>query len=206
MEDVLEVYHRPYDSKRPQVCLDETSKQLVTHVRAPVPAEPGRPARVDDEYVRQGTANIFCAIEPLTGRRLLEVTERRANVDFAFFVRRLVDELYPQAERLVVVLDNLSTHGTAALYEAFPPAEARRVAAKLELHFTPKHGSWLNMAEIELSVLARQCLDRRFADASSLRAEVAAWQVWRDDASRPFRWRFTTADARIKLRRLYPSL
>lgn len=206
MEDVLEVYHRPYDPKRPQVCLDETSKQLVAHVRAPLPAGPGRPARVDDEYVRQGTANVFCAVEPLTGRCLLEVTARRANVDFAFFVRRLVDETYPEAERVVVVLDNLSTHGTAALYEAFPPAEARRVAAKLELHFTPTHGSWLNMAEIELSVLARQCLDRRFADVASLRAEVAAWQVWRGDAPRPIRWRFTTAQARIKLRRLYPSL
>ena len=175
-------------------------------MREPRPAEPGRLRRVDDEYERRGTVNVFCAVEPLTGRCLVEATSRRTNVDFAHFVRRLVDEVYPEAERLVLVMDNLSTHGFAALYEAFPPAEARRVADKLELHFTPRHGSWLNVAEIELSILARQCLDRRFADASSLRAELAAWQCRRNDEPRPIQWRFTTADARIKLRRLYPPL
>ena len=203
---MLAVYHRPYDPKWPQVCLDETSKQLLGHVYEPLPAKPGRLARVDDDYVRGGTVNIFCAVEPLTGRCLVEATSRRTSVDFAHFVRRLVDELYPHAERLVLVMDNLSSHSLSALYEAFPPAEARRLAEKLELHFTPKHGSWLNVAEIELSILASQCLDRRFANAGGVRAELAAWQVRRNDAPRPIQWRFTTADARIKLRRLYPSL
>lgn len=206
MEDVLDVYHRPADPKRPQVCMDETSMQLIAHSRVPVPAQPGRAERVDDEYVRKGVVNIFCAVEPLTGRCLLEATERRTNQDWALFMRRLVDEVYPDAERLVIVLDNLSTHSFAALYETFPPAEARRIAMKLELHFTPKHGSWLNIAEIELSVLSRQCLDRRFVDASRLRHELAVWQHDRNGRPHPVRWRFTTADARIKLRRLYPSL
>lgn len=206
MEDVLEVYHRPYDPTRPQVCLDETSRQLLGHVYEPLPARPGRLTRVDDEYTRGGTVNVFCAVEPRTGRCLAEATSRRTSVDFAHFVRRLVDEIYPRAERLVLVMDNLSSHSPSALYEAFPPAEARRLVEKLELHFTPKHGSWLNIAEIELSILSRQCLDQRFADATSLRAELAAWQARRNHEPRPIQWRFTTADARTKLRRLYPSL
>jgi transposase len=204
MEDVLDVYHRPYDPKRPQVCLDETSKQLLEHVRVPMPAAPGRVARVDDEYRRGGTANIFLAVEPLTGDVSLEATERRTSVDFARFLRRLSNEDYPDAERIVLVLDNLSTHSVAALYEAFAPAEARRLAERFELHFTPKHGSWLNIAEIELSVLSRQALDRRIASLPHLRAILSAWLSQRDDAE--VRWRFTTDDARIKLLHLYPEV
>jgi hypothetical protein len=206
MEDVLEVYTRPYDAQRPQVCVDETSKQLVAETRMPIPAAPGQPERVDDEYERQGTANLFMVFEPLAGRRQVKVTERRTAVDFVQLLRELIDEQYPQAEKVVLVMDNLNTHELASLYEAFPPEQARRIAEKLEIHHTPKHGSWLNMAEIELSVLARQCLARRIETREELEREVAAWEEERNERGVEIRWRFTTADARIKLRRLYPVL
>jgi hypothetical protein len=206
MEDVLDVYHRPYDPRAPQVCLDETSKQLVGETRTPVPAAPGQPAREDYEYERHGVANLFLATEPLRGWREVWVTDQRRAVDFAQVIRELVDVHYPQAERLVLVLDNLNTHTGAALYAAFPPAEAKRLLDKLEIHYTPKHGSWLDIAEIELSVLARQCLDRRIPDKGTLTTEVAAWVVERNQRGTGVKWRFTTADARIKLLHLYPSI
>ena len=206
MEDVLEVYHRPYDERRPLVALDEASKQLVVEVVQPLPPEPGQPERFDYEYVRNGTANLFMISEPLLGWRAVQVTERRTATDFAEVVRWLVEEVHPDAEKVVLVLDNLNTHKVASLYEAFPPEQARRIAERLEIHYTPKHGSWLNVAEIELSVLARQCLDRRIAAVQELRRQVAAWEEERNERGVEIRWRFTTADARIKLRRLYPSL
>lgn len=206
MEDVLEVYTRPYDPQRPQVCLDETSKQLVAETRVPIPAAPGQPERVDYEYERKGTANLFMVLEPLAGQRRVKVTERRTAVDFAYLIRELVDEQYPQAEKIVLVMDNLNTHKPASLYEAFPPAEARRLLERLEIHYTPKHGSWLDMAETELSVLATQCLDRRIPDATTLTHEIAAWERHRHEAKCWVDWRFTTQDARIKLKRLYPSI
>ena len=206
MEDVLEVYTRPYDPKRPQVCMDELSKQLVADAHPSLPIQPGRPARIDYEYERNGTANLFLFCEPLQARRWVTVTDRRTSVDWAHQIRDLVEVRYPEVERIVLVLDNLNTHTPAALYEAFPPAEAKRLADKLEIHYTPKHGSWLNMAEIELSVLGRQCLDRRILDKVTLVAEVAAWQHRRNAAGGTVDWRFTTDDARVKLKRLYPSL
>jgi len=206
MEDVLEVYHRPYDEKRPLVCLDEASKQLIGEVIEPIPAEPGQPERFDYEYTRNGTANLFMISEPLLGWRAVKVTARRTAVDFAEVVRWLVEEVHAEAEKVVLVMDNLNTHKLASLYEAFPPEQARRIAEKLEVHHTPKHGSWLNMAEIELSVLARQCLDRRIETREELEREVAAWEEERNERGVEVRWRFTTADARIKLRRLYPVL
>ena len=206
MEEVLAVFHRPYDARRPQVCMDETTKHLVGETRTPLPAQPGRPARIDDEYVRRGVRNLFLWVEPLAGRRHVQVTQRRTKADWARFMRDLVEVHYPDAERVVLVLDNLNTHVPAALYETFPPAEARRILDRLELHYTPKHGSWLNMAEIELSVLARQCLDRRIGDADTLVREVATWEARRNARRTPIHWRFTTTDARIKLRHLYPSL
>ncbi len=205
MEDVLEVYTRPCDPQRPQVCMDEISKQLVGETRPPLPATPGRPERGDYEYVRNGVANLFLFFEPLAGWRAVKVTERRTMVDWAEAVRELVDVHYPEAEQIVLVMDNLNTHRIGSLYEAFPPAEARRLTEKLEIHYTPKHGSWLNMAESELSILARQCLDRRIPDLEELRREVAAWQEARNRAETPMIWRFTTEDARIRLARLYPS-
>ncbi|HEV2218646.1 MAG TPA: IS630 family transposase, partial [Candidatus Dormibacteraeota bacterium] len=174
MEDVLDVYHRPYDPARPQVCLDETSKQLLEHVRVPIPATRGVPARVDDEYKRCGTANIFAAVEPLTGQSLVEVTAHRTSVDMARFLRRLSDEAYPNATVIVLVQDNLSIHGLACLYEAFPPAEAHRLARRFEVHYTPTHGSWLNVAEIFLSTLSIQCLDQRVGTMPHLRSIIAA--------------------------------
>jgi DDE superfamily endonuclease len=204
MEDVIEVYHRTYDVARPQVCLDETSKQLVEHTRVPIPASSGRVARVDDEYKRCGTANIFAAVEPLTGWCLLQATDRRTNVDMAQFLRRLAEEAFPNATAIVLVMDNLSTHTLSCLYEAFSPVEARRLAERFEVHHTPKHGSWLNIAEILLSSLARQCLDQRIENIAKLRAGLSAWR--RARVTGKVKWRFTTADARIKLRRLYPSL
>jgi hypothetical protein len=204
MEDVLEVYHRPYDADRPQVCLDESSKQLLEHTRVPLPASRGNPARVDDEYKRCGTANIFAAIEPLTGRAVVEATEQRTAVDMARFLRRLSDEIYPTATAIVLVLDNLNIHALSCLYEAFEPREARRLVERFEIHHTPKHGSWLNVAEIFLSTLSRQCLDQRIASIPHLRSLIAAWQTSRPSAK--VAWRFTTANARIKLRRLYPSI
>jgi hypothetical protein len=205
MEDVLDVYHRPLDPKRPLICLDEASKQLIGEVARPVPAAPGRPERIDYEYTRNGTVNLFMISEPLTGRRHVEVTDRRTAVDFAEVVRTLVEEMYPEAEKVVLVMDNLNTHKLASLYEAFPPEQAKRIADRLEVHHTPKHGSWLNMAEIELSVLSRQCLGRRIETREELEREVAAWERERNERGVPIRWRFTTADARIKLRRLYPT-
>jgi hypothetical protein len=206
MEDVLEVYHRPYDERRPLVCLDEASKQLVGETALPIPAAPGQPERFDYEYVRHGTANLFMVSEPLLGWRAVQVTERRTAKDYAAVLRWLAEDIHPDAEVIVLVQDNLNTHTLASLYEAFPPEQARRLAGRFEVHYTPKHGSWLNVAEIELSVLARQCLDRRIGSAGELRSEVGAWEEERNERAVEVRWRFTTAEARIKLHRLYPSL
>jgi hypothetical protein len=206
MEDVLDVYARPYDPQRPQVCIDEGGKQLLGDVREPLPVRPGLSRREDYEYQRRGMANLFMVFEPLGGTRQVEVTERKTNRDFARLIRRLVDEWYVEAEKVVLVLDNLSTHTPAALYEAFAPAEARRLVEKIEWHYTPKHGSWLNVAEMELSVIARQCLDRRIPDLEALRREVAAWVATRNGAVAKVDWHFTTADARVKLKKLYPSI
>ena len=205
MEDVLEVYHRPFDPARPQVCLDEASKQLLAEVREPLPIQPGQVERVDGEYTRHGTASLFMVCEPLAGRRHVFVRAQRKRADFAAVIQTLCDELYPAAEKIVLVLDQLNTHGPASLYAAFPPAEARRLVERLEIHHTPKHGSWLNMAEIELSVLARQCLAERMDHQAHLAGEVAAWEQARNAAATRINWRFTTADARIKLRHLYPQ-
>jgi len=205
MEDVLGVYVRRYDPRRPQVCLDETSRQLLGDVTPPLAPAPGRPGRVDYEYTREGVCNLFMLTEPLRGWRHVVVSDRRTRTDWAHCVKDLVDVHYPAAERIVLVLDNLNTHSPASLYAAFPPAEAKRLADKLEIHYTPKHGSWLNMAEIELGVLAGQCLGRRLPDQATLAREVAAWQADRNAAIKTIKWRFTTADARIKLRHLYPS-
>jgi hypothetical protein len=206
MEDVLEVYTRPYDPHYPQLCMDETSKQLLRDVQQPLPMEPAQPERQDYEYERSGVVNLFMFTEPLEGRRWVDVTERRTKVDWAHQIKELVDLRYPEAERIVLVMDNLNTHSPASLYEAFDPKEARRLAEKLEIHYTPKHGSWLNMSEIELSILSRQCLDRRVPDFETLRTEAQAWQARRDEQGGKIEWRFSTDDARIKLKRLYPSL
>jgi hypothetical protein len=206
MEDVLEVYHRPFDEKRPQVCLDEASKQLVGEAVQPIPAGPGQPERFDYEYVRNGTANLFMISEPLAGWRHVMVTDRRTAVDFAEVLRWLAEDAYPEAEQVVLVMDNLNTHKLASLYEAFPPDQARRIAERFEVHHTPKHGSWLNVAEIELSVLARQCLDRRIESTDELWKELEPWEDERNERQVGVHWRFTTDDARIKLKRLYPTV
>ena len=206
MEDVLDVYARPYDEGRPVVGVDEGGKQLIGDVREPLPARPGSAAKQDYEYEREGMANLFMAVEPLGGRRHIEVTERKTAVDFARFLRRVSDEWYPDAQKIVLVCDNLNTHTPACLYEAFEPEEAHRLAGRFEWHHTPKHGSWLNVAECELSVLARQCLDRRIPDLDTLKREVAAWERARNAAAVGVDWQFTTADARVKLKRLYPSV
>ncbi len=206
MEDVLEVYHLAYDSKYPVVCMDESSKQLIGEVRTPIPCEPGQPARFDDEYVRNGVVQIFMEVETLAGKRHVAITERRTRKDWAQQIKQMLDERYPDALQVRLVMDNLNTHSVASLYETFKPAEARRLAERLDIHFTPKHGSWLNMAEIELSVLKSQCLDRRIPDMASVQAEVAAWEANRNNAMKPIDWQFTTSDARIKLKRLYPNL
>ena len=206
MEDVLEVYHRPYDPKRPVVCVDETFKQLIGETREPLPMRPGTVERYDYIYTRNGVASLFLACEPLAGWRHLAVTDHRCRSDWAVFIRALLEGRYRDAEKLVLVMDQLNTHSPASLYEAFPPEEAKRFADRLEIHHTPKHGSWLNMAEIELSVLARQCLKRRIPDQSSLMREVAAWQTRRTSKQATVQWRFTTADARIKLTKLYPTI
>ena len=206
MEDVLEVYARPYDPTHPVICLDETSRQVVAETRAPLPVAPGRAARHDPEYARDGVVNLFVVNEPLRGRRHVRVSTRRTRIDFAHCLQQLADVHYPDAERIVLVLDQLNTHSPASLYQAFPPAEARRLADKLEIHYTPKHGSWLNMAEIELSVLARQCLNRRLGDRARLEREVAAWEAARNTAATTIDWQFTTEDARLKLKRLYPVI
>ena len=206
MEDVLCVYRRPYDARRPMVCLDETSKQLIGETRTPVPAGPGRETRYDHEYKRNGVVNLFMIFEPLAGKRHVQVTERRTKKDWAECVRGMVNEMYPKAERIVLVMDNLNTHTPASLYEAFPPDEAKRIADRLEIHYTPKHGSWLDMAEIELGHLGRQCLDRRIDNAEQLTREVAAWEAGRNGSEAKVNWRFTAADARIRLKKLYPSI
>ena len=206
MEDILDVYERPYDPRFPQVCMDETSKQLVGETRTPLPAQPGRPARIDYEYARHGVRTLFLFVEPLRGWRHVQVTERRTKQDWAHAIRELVDVHYPAVERIVLVLDNLNTHVRSALYETFPPAEARRLLRRLDLHYTPAHGSWLNMAEIEFSALGRQCLNRRIPDEDTLSEVVAAWESSRNRHQTTITWRFTTQDARIKLHRLYPSL
>lgn len=205
MEDVLDVYKRPYDPKRPNVCLDETSKQLIGETRIPVLARPGQPAHHDFEYKRNGVANLFMIFEPLAGKRHVKVTQRRTKIDWAYCVREMVDQIYPDAEQIVLVMDNLNTHNKSSLYEAFEPAEAKRIADKLEIHYTPKHGSWLDMAEIELGILSRQCLSRRIDNMEQLKNEVAAWETIRNTAEAKVNWRFTTDDARIKLKKLYPS-
>jgi hypothetical protein len=206
MEDVLEVYRRPYDPNRPQVCMDESSKQQLQEIRTPIAPEPGQVERYDTEYERNGVSNLFMFFEPLGGWRHVEVTDRRTAVDWAEQIRQLVDVHYPDAERITLVMDNLNTHAPASLYKAFSPEEARRILERLEIHYTPKHGSWLNMAEIELSILSKQCLDRRIGDQATLKREVAAWEASRNAHTEPMQWRFTTADARIKLKRLYPTI
>lgn len=205
MEDVLDQYHQPYDPKRPLIALDELLKQLVRETRARIPMKEGQSECYDYEYERNGTGNIFLVSEPLAGKRWARVTETRTKIDFAAIIRWLVDDLYSDAECIRIIMDNLNTHTIGALYEAFPAPEARRLAQKIEIHYTPKHGSWLNVAEIELSVLSRQCLDRRIPDRPTLEREVVAWQHRRNAASGPINWQFTTADARIKLMHLYPS-
>lgn len=205
MEDILEVYTRPHDPRVPLVCFDEISKQLLAHSREPQPATPDHPVREDYEYVRCGTANLFLWYEPLASRRHVEVTEHRTRTDWAHAIKDLVDVHYPDAERIVLVMDNLNIHSPISLYQAFPAAEARRLTEKLEIHYTPKHGSWLNMAEIELSILSRQCLDRRLPSIEAVRQEVTAWETARNTEATGVNWRFTTGDARIKLKHLYPS-
>jgi DDE superfamily endonuclease len=206
MEDVLDVYTRPYAARFPVVCMDEVAKQLLRDTRAPLPPAPGRLERVDYEYEREGVINCFLFCEPLMGRRWVDVTDHRTKRDWAHQIKDLVECRYPGAERIVLVMDNLNTHTPGALYDTFPPAEARRLANKLEIHYTPKHGSWLNIAEIELSVLSRQCLNRRVPDAATLRTDAMAWQDRRNHTAVTVDWRFTAEDARIKLKRLYPSV
>jgi len=205
MEDVLDLYAEPYDPKRPTVNFDETSKQLIKETHAPLPLAPGQPQRYDYEYERNGTRNRFLCVEPQAGWRHVAVTEQRTMIDFARQMQWLVDERYPRADKIRVVLDNLNTHRPASLYEAFPPEAARRLLTKLEFHYTPKHGSWLNMAEIELSVLQRQCLDRRIPEALTLTRAIAAWETRRNTEQATIDWRFSVTDARQKLQRLYPS-
>jgi hypothetical protein len=205
MEDVLDLYAEPYDPARPVVCFVETSKQLIAETRVPLPMEPGKPERLDYEYERNGTANLFLVTQPLGAWRHVDVTDQRTKHDFAQQMRDLVNRHFPDATTIRVVLDNLNTHTTAALYEAFPPAEAGRLRRKLEFHYTPIHGSWLNMAEIEFSLLARQCLNRRIGDRDSLVTEVAAWEAARNEQRATIHWQFTVEDARRKLHRLYPS-
>ena len=206
MEDILEVYQRPYDRQRPLVCLDESSKQLIADTRVPIAAKPGQPGRHDYEYRRNGTANLFMMFAPLEGWRHVKVTDRHTAVDYAQVLKELSDTHFPGSAKIVLVQDNLNTHKPASLYEAFPPAEARRLVERFEWHYTPKHGSWLDMAESELGVLSSQCLDRRIPDQQVLKVEVEAWEADRNRKHARADWQFTTADARVKLRRLYPAL
>jgi len=206
MEDVLDVYQRPYNEKYPVICFDESSKQQIKEVHMPLPAEPGQPERFDTQYERNGTSNIFLSCEPLQGKRQVRITDHRKKTDFAFFIKELVDEHYPFADKIVLVMDNLNTHNGSSLYETFEPVEAKRILDKLEIHHTPKHGSWLNMAEIELSHLSRQCLDRRIPDQEVLAREVAAWNKKRNEEKTIVDWQFKTEDARIKLKKLYPII
>ncbi len=206
MEDVLEVYHRSYDAQCPVICMDETNKQLIGEVRPPQPGRRGRVPRYDVEYVRNGTANVFLAFEPLAGKRQARVTDTRKRRDWACFMQELLDGPYAKASRVVLVMDQLNTHSTASFYEAFAPHEARRLASRLDIHYTPKHGSWLNMAEIELSALGRQCLDQRIPEKKTMEKQVRAWTSQRNKTRTRVNWRFTTKDARIRLRKLYPSI
>ena len=206
MEDVLDLYREPYDPARPVVCMDETSKQLVGETRIPIAASPGQPRRVDYEYERRGTADVFIFTEPLGNWRCVEVTETRTRIDWAIQIKNLVDVYYPEATVIRLVMDNLNTHTLGSLYEAFSPEEARRIAEKLEIHHTPKHGSWLNVAEIELRVLTVQCLNRRIGDAPTLRREAHAWEAQRNASDARVDWQFTAEDARIHLKQLYPRL
>jgi transposase len=206
MEDVLEVYHMPYDPCYPVVCMDESCKQLVGEVRDPISCKPGYPKRIDDEYVRKGVVEIFMEVEPLAGKRHVAVTEHRTRKDWAHQIKQMLDDRYPDAIRVRLVMDNLNTHNIASLYETFKPQEARRLAERLDIHYTPKHGSWLNMAEIEFSALKGQCLNRRIPDIVTMQNEVAAWEKNRNNCIRKIDWQFTAADARIKLKRLYPNL
>lgn len=206
MEAVLEVYQTAYSPRTPVICIDEATKQLVKETVVPIPAEAGYPERVDYEYERNGTANLFMVCEPMVGWRRIAVTQQRTAIDYAHLLKTLVDEDYPQADKLLIVQDNLNTHSPASLYKAFEPQEAQRILSRLEFCHTPKHGSWLNMAEIELSILSRQCLDRRIPDLETLKSEVDAWQDNRNHEETWIDWRFTTADARVKLHRLYPSV
>ena len=205
MEDVLEIYHRPQDRANPVVCVDETSQQHIKETRQPLPITEGMPSRYDYQYARNGVSNLFMIFAPLQGFRHVQVTDRRTSIDFAHICRDLVDVHFPEAEKITLVCDNLNTHKPASLYKAFQPNEARRIAEKLQFHYTPKHGSWLNMAEIEFSVLSRQCLSRRIPDQETLKREVQAWQDRRNEQCATVKWQFTTNDARIKLKRLYPS-
>jgi hypothetical protein len=206
MEDVLEVYARPYDPDLPVVCMDESSVQLIGEVQEPIPAAPGHPELQDDEYVRNGVASIFLEVEPLGGKRKVKITERRTRIDWAHFIKEMLEERYTDAEKIVLVMDNLNTHNTASLYTAFPSEEAKRLADRLEIHYTPKHGSWLNIAEIELSVLKRQCLAGRIDCIDKMQAKVAAWNADRNNRQTKVDWQFHTKDARVKLKRLYPKL
>lgn len=201
----MSVYHMPYDIDYPVVCMDESNKQMIGEVRVPIPGKPGRVKRVDDEYVRNGVAEIFMEVEPLAGKRHVSITERRTRKDWARQIKSMLDERYPRAIKVRLIMDNLNTHNIASLYETFAPQEAQRLASRLEIHHTPKHGSWLNMAEIELSVLKGQCLNRRIAEMSAMQAEVLAWENHRNNNTKTINWQFTTDDARIKLKRLYPK-
>lgn len=205
MEKVLDVYRRPYDASRPLVCMDETPRQLIGHTRSPVAAKPGQPAREDYEYERLGVCNVFMACEPLAGRRMTKVTDRKTKIDWAYFIEDIAQQ-YPEAERITLVMDNLNTHTPASLYETFAPDKAKALWDRFEFVYTPKHGSWLNMAEIELNVLIGQCLDRRIASIEALRSEVAAWQATRDQLKAKVNWQFTAENSRVKLLRLYPTL
>ncbi len=205
MEDVLDLYAQGETLQQPLVCFDEKSVQLIAEKREPLPGKPGQPERFDYEYKRNGTCNLFVFFRPFAGWRHVQVTEQRTKVDFAHCMRYLVDELFPEAKKIIVVLDNLNTHTPASLYEAFQPAEAKRILDRLEFHYTPKHGSWLNMVEIEIGVLVEQCLDRRIPDANTLKSEVAAWEASRNEQKATVDWQFTTTDARVKLKRLYPN-
>lgn len=206
MEDVLEVYQRPYDVNRPLICLDEASKQLIAETRQSLGVKSGKPKRVDAEYRRCGTASVFMINAPLEGKRYVRVREQRTRKDFAAVILELCDVLYPTAEKIILVMDNLNTHNIASLYEAFKPSQARRLAEKLEIHYTPKHGSWLDMAEIELSILSRQCMNDYFESRKQLQERIVPWERSRNERQVGINWRFTTADARIKLKRLYPIL
>ena len=206
MEDILEVYARPYNRKYPVVCMDESSVQLIGEVHDPIPAAPGHPVLMDDEYIRNGVASIFLEVEALGGKREVKITEQRTRIDWAHFIKEILEERYADAEKIVLVMDNLNTHNIASLYTAFPPEEARCLAKRLEIHYTPKHASWLNIAEIEFSVLKRQCLAGRIDCIEKMRAEVAVWNTDRNNRQTKVDWQFRTDDARIKLKRLYPKL